>query len=207
MSVLPLDRPRQAKDQRPASAITFDVARDLDALMRVFALRAVVFSGEQNCPHDEEFDGNDLTATTHILAEIDGEPVATMRLRWFADFVKVERVLVKHQHRGADSLIASRLLDFGLELARRRGYRRALAYAQVRLKGFWRRMGFRLRHTRKSFVFSDHEYAEFERTLAPHPTPLSMDCEPLVLMRPDGAWDQPGVLDRSATRPASNPHR
>jgi hypothetical protein len=27
-----------------------------------------------------------------------------------------------------------------------------------------------------------------------------------VLIRPEGDWDKPGVLDLSATRPPTNPH-
>jgi predicted GNAT family N-acyltransferase len=205
MSVVALERPAPAASR--ALNLDIDVARDLNALMRVFALRSVVFMGEQACPLDEEFDGNDLTGATHVLAELDGEPIATMRLRWFADFVKVERVLVRHEHRGNNGEIARELIEFALDLARRRGYRRALAYAQARLGGFWRRMGFTRRIGRERFVFSDHAYIEFDRTLAPHSDPLTMDSDPFVLMRPDGAWDAIGVLDRSAARPASNPHR
>lgn len=205
MSVVALERPAPSLSR--AFKLEIGVARDLNALLRVFALRSVVFIGEQACPLDEEFDGNDLTGATHVLAELDGEPVATMRLRWFADFVKVERVLVKYEHRGNNSEVARDLIEFALDLARRRGYRRALAYAQVRLGAFWRRMGFVRRRARERFVFSDHEYIEFQRLLAPHDEPITIDSDPFVLMRPDGAWDGPGVLDLSATRPASNPHR
>lgn len=205
MSVVALERTARAPWR--TRRLHIDVARDLNDLVAVIALRSLVFMGEQNCPLEEEFDGNDLTASTHVIAQIDGEPVAALRLRWFADFVKVERVLVKYEHRGDDVGIARRLLAFALDLARRRGYRRALAYAQIRLRDFWRRMGFKPRIDRDGFVFSDHEYMEFEAELAPHEAALTIDSDPFVLMRPDGGWDTPGVLDRSATRPPSNPHR
>jgi predicted GNAT family N-acyltransferase len=205
MSVVAFERPAQGPC--PALSLKIEVAHDLNALMRVFALRTLVFMGEQSCPYDEEFDGNDFTAATHLLAEIDGEPAASLRLRWFADFVKFERVLVKFEHRGGQSDIARQLVGAGVELAARRGYRTALAYAQARLGPFWGRMGFRARRGRTQFVFSDHDYVEFERTLDPHAEALSIDADPFVLMRPDGAWDVPGVLDRSTLRGASNPHR
>ena len=31
-----------------------------------------------------------------------------------------------------------------------------------------------------------------------------MTVDPLELLRPEGAWDEAGVLDRSAARPATN---
>jgi len=205
MSVAVLERSKRVK--RAPVNLYVDVARDLNDLVAVIALRSLVYIGEQHCPLAEEFDGNDLTGSTHVVAKLDGEPVATLRLRWFAGFVKVERVLVTYEHRGDDAAIARALLTFALDLARRRGYRRALAYAQTRLGGFWRRMGFRPRIERERFVFSDHEYVEFEADLAPHEAPLTIDSDPFILMRPDGRWDERGVLDRSAARPASNPHR
>ena len=34
---------------------------------------------------------------------------------------------------------------------------------------------------------------------------LGFDTDPMVLLRPEGDWDRPGILDRSAGRPATNP--
>lgn len=186
-----------------SNRVTVDVARDLNALMQVMALRAVVYMGEQLCPFEEEFDGNDFTAATHLVACINGQAVGALRLRWFADFVKVERVAVRGDHRGTE--VVRCLFGAAIELARRRGYRRALGYIQVRLAPFWRRLGFYPREGRAPFAFSDHQYIEVEGEIEPHPAPLSIDADPLVLMRPDGLWDFEGVLDRSAARPATNP--
>jgi predicted GNAT family N-acyltransferase len=200
---------RESPGQRPlqgavrSNRVNVRVAHDLNALMEIFALRAVVYMGEQACPFDEEFDGNDFTAATHIAADIDGRTVGALRLRWFADFVKVERVAVLGDHRGGE--VVRCLFGAGIELARRRGYRRALGYIQVRLQPFWKKMGFYPRQGRAPFSFSDHEYIEVEGAIEPHPAPLSIDADPFVLMRPDGLWDLEGVLDRSRLRPAANP--
>lgn len=187
----------------PSNRVVVDVARDLNGLMEVLALRAVVYMGEQLCPFEEEFDGNDLTAASHLTARIDGALVGTLRLRWFADFVKVERVAVRADQRGGE--VVRCLFGAGIELARRRGYRRALGYIQVRLAPFWGRLGFYPRSGRPGFSFSDHAYVEVEGVIEPHPAALSIDSDPFVLMRPDGLWDMEGVLDRSAARPATNP--
>lgn len=187
----------------PANHVRVRVARDLNDLMRVFALRAVVYMAEQACPYDEEYDGNDFAASTHLLAEIDGEPVGALRLRWFADFVKVERVAVKPEHRGG--AVVRSLFGEGVKLASRRGYRRALGHIQARLAPFWRRMGFFERPERDRFHFSDHEYIEVEGAIEPHPEALSTETPPLVLLRPEGCWDREGPLDVSTARPATNP--
>ncbi|MGH7555461.1 MAG: GNAT family N-acetyltransferase, partial [Longimicrobiales bacterium] len=52
--------------------ITVSVVRTLDDLMRVMSLRTSVYIEEQACPYDEEFDGNDLSAT-HMLGYVGGE--------------------------------------------------------------------------------------------------------------------------------------
>jgi predicted GNAT family N-acyltransferase len=187
----------------PANHVRVRVARDLNDLLRVFALRAVIYMAEQVCPYEEEFDGNDFTASTHLLAEIDGEPVATLRLRWFADFVKVERVAVKCEHRGG--AVVRSLFGEGIRLSSRRGYTRAIAHIQARLAPFWRRMGFHERQNRDRFHFSDHAYIEVEGRIEPHPEALSADAPPLILLRPEGCWDTPGPLDKSTARCATNP--
>jgi predicted GNAT family N-acyltransferase len=187
----------------PANHVRVSVARDLNAIMRVLALRALVYMGEQICPFEEEFDGNDFAAATHLLAEIDGEPVGALRLRWFAEFVKIERVAVKPAHRGGP--VVRSLMGEAMQLAARRGFRRGLGHIQARLEPFWRKLGFIPRPGRPRFRFSDHEYIEVEGAIAPHPQRLSIDAPPLLLLRPEGLWDEPGPLDRSAARPAVNP--
>lgn len=193
-----------ARVQPDSNSVVVSVAGDLNALMRVFALRAMVYMAEQVCPHDEEFDGNDFAATTHLLAEIDGEPVGTLRLRWFNDFVKFERAAVRKDARGQH--VTPALMHHAMELARRRGYRRVLVHMQARLVSFWRPFGFLPRDARAPFVFSDHEYIEGEALLEPHPNPIGMDTPPLQILRPEGRWDEPGPLDASAARAPTNPH-
>ncbi len=186
-------------------AVTVSVARSLDELIQMTAIRAVVYMGEQVCPFAEEFDGNDFNGATHLIARIGAEPVGVMRLRWFADFAKIERFAVLREHRGGDP--ARALFQAGYDLAAHKGYRRVLGYVQARLAPFMRRVGgVTVREGRPRFVFSDHEYVEVERRLAPSPEALTIDSDPMVLLRPEGAWHLPGVLDQSARRPATNPH-
>lgn len=188
----------------PAPVMEVAVAHSLDDLLQVISLRALVYMGEQKCPYAEEVDGNDFAGATHLLLRVAGQPVGTLRLRWFADFAKLERACVRKEHRGRAA--TQTLVRAGLELARRKGYRKLLGHAQARLTPFWRRaFDAHVRPNRPAFVFSDHDYLEIEVDLEPHAHALTIDSDPLVLLRPEGAWDLPGVLDRSSSRPATNP--
>jgi predicted GNAT family N-acyltransferase len=179
------------------------VARTPEDTSRAFAIRAAVFMSEQNCPYDEEFDGNDQTAT-HFVGYVDGEPAATLRVRYFADFVKIERLAVLPRFR--HTLIAKEVVTAGIDFCRRKGYRRMYGHAQKRLVRFWSRFGFRPMDKNYSLVFSDHEYVEIAGELSPHGDPITIHSDPHIFLRPEGAWDEPGILEKSAERPPTNPH-
>jgi predicted GNAT family N-acyltransferase len=204
---VPIDK--DAKHQRIAAPrftneLEVTVARTLNELIEVVALRSIVYIGEQQCPFEEEVDGNDFAGATHLLLRARGEPVGTLRLRWFADFAKLERVAVRKEHRGGRGTRV--LIDAAFDLAARKGYRKMLGHAQARLTPFWKRYHAHPRADRPRFVFSDHEYVEIEAELRVPDDALNADSDPIVLLRPEGAWDHPGVLDHSTARPATNPH-
>ena len=114
------------------------VASNPDHLAKIFALRAAVFMSEQNCPYEEEFDGNDFCAS-HILGLVDGHPAATLRLRYFADFANMERLAVLPKCRR--TLIAKIVVDKAIDIIRRKGYPVLYGHAQKRLLKFWGRFG------------------------------------------------------------------
>ncbi len=178
-------------------------ASTADHLQQVFAIRAAVFMSEQNCPYEEEFDGNDYCAT-HILGFVDGRPSAVIRIRYFATFAKLERLAVLKSGRGTP--ITRAVNEAAFEIIRRKGYVRGYGHSQARLLGFWEKFGFRAIRRNSTFTFSDHEYIEIEIDLTPHSAPITMASDPYVIIRPEGAWDVPGVLENSAERPPTNPH-
>ena len=184
--------------------IEVSVVRTLDQLPQVYALRGMVYMGEQDCPFDEEFDGNDLSGATHLVARIGREPVGVIRIRWFASFAKLERAAVVRRHR--DSGVAHALWSASAEVAALKGYRFILGHIEPRLLGFWERCaGFRLREGRAPFRFSDREYVEVIAELPPRADAIDLSAPPLVLLRPEGAWDKPGVLDESVARSETTP--
>jgi predicted GNAT family N-acyltransferase len=189
----------------PREAVSVSVAHTLDEVMQAIAIRSVVYMGEQSCPYEEEVDGNDFAGATHLIARVGREPVGVVRMRWFCDFAKLERFTVAPAYRGGS--VPRALLDAAFDLAARKGYRKVMGHTQARLAPVLIRYGrVKVRKGRPAFSFSDHEYVETERELQPPDGAITIDTDPLVLLRPEGAWDTPGVLDRSARRPATNPH-
>lgn len=180
-----------------AAEITVRVARTLEDMMKCFSVRAATYMAEQDCPYEEEFDGNDFCAT-HFVGEIDGEPAGCIRVRYFADFVKVERLAVRHEFRA--SRLSFRLVREALAYCRRKGYRRAYGHSRSDLTRFWGLFGFRPVAGKPNFRFSEVDYIELEAELASAEDRLAIGDDPYVLIRPEGDWDRPGPLDRSALR-------
>lgn len=193
-----------SKAPRNVRGIEIRVARDLSDIMKVIALRAAVYLADQNCPYEEEFDGNDFCGL-HLIGFVDGEPAACLRGRFFADFAKLERLAVRHEFRR--SSLAFDMVRAGIELCRKKGYTRIYGHAQDRLVPFWRRFGAKPMEPRRELVFSDFSYTEMLLETEPHPEAIGLDADPYVLIRPEGEWHAPGALDRSAIRSVTSPLR
>ncbi len=163
-----------------------------------------LFLTEQACPYEEEFDGNDRTGT-HFLGYVDGEPAATLRVRYFANFVKLERLAVLPRFRR--TLIAKEIVLTAVNFCRRKGYRRCVGHAQRHLVKFWGKFGFKPTPRNLVFNFSERDYVEMYGDLEPDARALTIESDPYVIIRPEGRWDEPGILERSAERVALDPHR
>jgi predicted GNAT family N-acyltransferase len=186
----------------PANAVTVTVARSLEDLMRVISIRGAVYVGEQQCPYSEEFDGNDLTGV-NLLGYVGDEPVGCLRIRCFADFAKLERLAVRKEFRKLR--LGATLMQAGVEFCRSKGYRRIYGRAEKNLLGYYLKLGWRPLEGNRRIVFSDHEYVEIVFEAPPKPDAITLASDPYLLMRPEGRWHAPGVLERSAARPAKRP--
>ena len=185
-----------------APEVTIKLASTSDEMLQCFALRAAVFMGEQHCPYDEEFDGNDYTAT-HVILYVDGEPAGSMRLRWFQSFCKFERCVVLRRYRALG--LHHQLNAWCKAFARRKGYTKAYVHLQKRHLAMMEKEGFR-RVDERIFNFSDHEYYAVYCDLAPPHDAVTLETVPMVVNRPEDRLDEEGVLEKSATRGATNPH-
>jgi len=182
--------------------LSVTVARTFEDLMRVASLRSAVYIGEQECPYEEEFDGNDLSAT-HLIGYVGNEPAGCLRIRYFADFAKVERLAVRKEYR--NTRLSFQLVRAGIQLCQMKGYRRLYGHAQKRLVNFWSRFGFRPLEGAREFVFSDFDYVEIVAEIDRDPESIKIGADPYVMIRPEGRWHVPGVLEHSASRPVTRP--
>jgi predicted GNAT family N-acyltransferase len=184
----------------PEPYVSVRVARTVDDFMRAAVIRGAVFVGEQKCPYDEEFDGNDFTAT-HLIGYVGDEPAGCLRIRYFSDFAKLERLVVRKEFRGLG--LARKLVSFGVEFCQTKGYARMCCYAQKRLVKFWGKCGFSVPDTPREFVFSDFDYVELVCDTRRAARTISLETDPYVINRPEGSWQETGILERSKARGVS----
>ena len=197
MTHYPVTGAKVVKRAIPTSAFQrFKVrpVQELNDFQRVIAIRAAVYMSEQDCPYDEEYDGNDLCAS-HFLVFDGPIAIGTLRIRWFSEFAKLERITFLSNHRGGQGLLV--LLAEAFEVVARKGYRKMVGHIQARLWPLWSRtFDCKLLENRPTFQFSDYDYREIIIFIPRHPTALALDEDPYVLLRPEGDWDRPGVLDQ-----------
>jgi predicted GNAT family N-acyltransferase len=190
------------KGSAKSQDLSVTIARSFEDMARVTSIRSAVYIGEQECPYDEEYDGNDFSAT-HLIGYIGNEPAGCLRVRFFADFAKIERLAVRKEFR--KTRLAFQIVRAGIELCRAKGYRRLYGHSQKRLMNFWGRFGFRPLEGGHEFVFSDFDYVEIVLDTTPHPKAISIGVDPYIMIRPEGRWHVPGILERSAIRPVTRP--
>jgi predicted GNAT family N-acyltransferase len=187
---------RSSVVQRKITVKTVETAGEFS---HVLALRAATFVAEQNCPIIEEFDGNDFSAQ-HVIAYFNGMPAAAIRIRYFASFVKWERLCVLTDFRKTE--VSEELLRFATEIAQQKGFAQIYFQAETALKVFWEKRGF-ARIGERTVRFSGREYLEFAKNIPTPPAVLDLETDPMVLNRVEGHWHRPGVLDKSAERTAA----
>jgi GNAT superfamily N-acetyltransferase len=126
---------------------------------KVTAIRRAVFCEECGYDEDNEFDGNDFCAA-HILLKLDSVAVASARIRFFADFVLLERfsVLPAFRH----SLAAQHLSRACLTYAAGKGYRRVFGVVRDRFVNFWLRMGAAVREDIGPMTLGQYQYFPVE---------------------------------------------
>jgi N-acyl-L-homoserine lactone synthetase len=118
-----------------------------------------------------------------------------MRIRYFANFAKVERLAVRKEFRSAG--LAPHLVRSSVELCEMKGYQRLYVHAQKRLVKFWTKCGFKTFEGGQELVFSDYDYVEMILETKRHPQSISIGMDPYVIIRPEGDWRSPGILERS----------
>src|SRR5262249_55186024 len=134
-------RPRYDRYRPGEVPSGISVVRDLNDFLKIAAIRAAVFVRGQSRPLAREVDGH-APAATHLLAYVDDEPAGCMRVRFFGDFAKMERLAVRREFR--TSTIAFELVRASVQLCRDKGFRKLYGHARKDLLPFWQRFGFKV---------------------------------------------------------------
>ena len=123
----------------PAPLMVVEVGDDRSLMDQAWALRRRVFIEEQHVPEEVELDPDDAKAL-HALALEHGRAIACGRMVPHGDYVKIGRMAVLADRRRSG--VGRRVLNFLIERARRRGFRRAVLDAQLHAEEFYRKQGF-----------------------------------------------------------------
>lgn len=174
--------------------ITTKFARTFEDMSHVISIRSSTYIAEQYCYYSEEFDGNDFCAA-HIIGYINGEPAGCIRLRFFASFAKIERLAVRLEYR--NSRLAFIIVRQAINYCKKKGYTKIYGHSRIDLVNFWKIFGFNRRHNRANISFAHIQYIELELNCPPIANAISLDDDPMTLIRPEGDWDRPGPLDLS----------
>lgn len=170
-----------------------EVVHSIAAYQEVMAIRAATYIAEQDCPYAEEYDGNDFAAS-HLIGYCGDEPAGCIRVRFFANFAKVERLAVIKRFRR--TRLAHDLIKAAKQMARKKGYTHLYGQAEQSIVKLWTRHGFVPRTQTPTVSFSGRNYIEGDLYMPPLNSAISAHSRPEIINRPEGSWDQPGVLER-----------
>ena len=175
------------------SNIRVEVVTTHEQLQDAFSVRAIAFM-EDGLPARQAFDGNDLQST-HFVVYRGREPIGSLRVRWFSDFAKIERIGFRPKFRHPRHIVETSKVVFA-HIARK-GYRRAITHAEPKYAALWKRLlGFA--DTGKQpgeFATLEHPYIELERILAIPNNAITSNASVSTLFRIEGKWDDQSPLE------------
>ncbi len=181
------------------SGYTIKVVRDFEDMAKVFAIRGSACFSDPEHLYAKHFDGNDFSST-HLLGFIDGEPVGTIRIRYFSDFTRIERLTVRPTHRR--SRISFRLAKAAFAWCRDKGYRTVGGVARSELIPFWTMLGFRLTEGKEPVYIYGLPHFDITLKLDAVPHAMSHMTDTMVLLRSEGRWHEEGHHETiNATKP------
>jgi GNAT superfamily N-acetyltransferase len=165
------------------------VVRDFEDMAKVFAVRGSACLTDPEHLYAKHFDGNDFSST-HLLGFIDGEPVGTIRIRYFADFTRVERLTVRPTHR--KSRISFKLAKASFAWCRDKGYKTIGGVARAELIPFWTMLGWRLTEGKDPIHIYGLPHFDITLKLEPSADALDHMSDTMTLLRPEGRWREAG---------------
>ncbi|WP_027962941.1 GNAT family N-acetyltransferase [Halalkalibacillus halophilus] len=120
--------------------LTVSIAKTKEQIDEAYRIRETVFVKEQNVPIEEEMDEHD-DFSIHFLGHNDiGQPVAASRLRFVAEFGKLERICVLEEERG--KYHGQKIIKTMEDYIRDEGYYKAKLNAQTYAIKFYEQLGY-----------------------------------------------------------------
>jgi hypothetical protein len=190
-------RDESATFDRSHNTIRTEIVTSYEQLLHAYAIRAICFMEEHGVKAQQTFDGNDYQAT-HVVVYAGEEPIGTIRIRWFKDFAKLERMSVRKAYRNPHVLKS--FTSFMFDHIARKGYTKAITHAQPKYARLWRiSFGFRNADGKKPVYFEGHEepYLELVKELTPPTNAITENTDSTVLFRVEGFWDAPSEFESS----------
>jgi GNAT superfamily N-acetyltransferase len=176
------------------------MVRDFEDMAKIIAIRASACFSDPEHLYAKHFDGNDFSAT-HLIGHIGNEPVAAIRIRYFATFARIERLTVRPTHR--KSRIAFKMVQAAFAFCRDKGYCRLSGVAREEMVPFWSLFGGQVSQAKDPIFIYGLPHFEMHIEFPESPTAITRDTDPLVLLRPEGRWREAGHHETiKVTRPA-----
>ncbi len=177
------------------------VVRDFEDMAKVVAIRGAAYFSDEEHLYAKHFDGNDFSAT-HLIGFLDGEPVGTIRIRYFADFTRIERLAVRPTHR--KSRMSFKLAKAAFDWCRDKGYKTVGGVARSELIPFWTMLGFRLTEGKDPIYIYGLPHYDITLKLEPDVGSVRHMTDTMVLLRPEGRWREAGHHETmNATAPTT----
>lgn len=172
------------------------VVHGMDDFVKMAVVRAAVYMGEKSFAYTQQFDGNDFAAT-HLLYSVKNEPAGCIRIRFFGEFAKMERLAVRKEFR--TSRIAFEIVRAAVDLCRAKGYTKLYGHASEDILDFWLHFGFKVHNGGSTFELASWPLVEMVEDVEPFADAVRIGDDPVRTIRPEGQWDEPCALERPST--------
>jgi GNAT superfamily N-acetyltransferase len=190
--------------------ISVHIARSFEEVIKAVAIRAIVYIGEGGWAFNEDWDGNDFCGT-QMYACVDGEPAGSLRIRYFGDFAKLERLAVLPRYRTrrfGSRGVAFELCDAAVNLCLKKGFTRFYGHAYADKVSFWSKIG---RGGIKPVPGAEVDYGGRKLIpmfgeLPPDPDAITATSGHYVIVRTEGKWSEPGGWELSGENAAEVPN-